>query len=941
MNVLTLIIATFAWAGPPLSPTESLKCIQLADPNLVVELVASEPDIVSPVAMAWDADGRLYVAEMSDYPRDGSGGRIKMLEDRDGDGRYERVTVFADGLPFPNGVLPWNGGILATAAPNIWFFKDTDGDGKADVREVVLTGFGEGNQQLRVNGLYWGLDNWIYGANGRSDGDLRWPNAKETVPLRRRDFRLRPDLKKVEPVAGFSQFGLGHNDWGDRFPSWNTVPWRQVLIEDGPLARLAAIPTSAAIADILDPSDGGRVFGIAPPPERFNRESASYFNATCGTHVFRGPGLGQTYAGDGFVCEPLSNLIHRRKLIPEGSAYRAVRVEAGKEFLATTDSWSHPVFLADGPDGALYVADFYRKWVEHPDFTPENVRKRVDFREGWKHGRIWRIRHRDFKPLPPPRLTRASIAELVAELSSPSGWRRDTAQRLLLERKDRSAIPLLENAAARAEPVTRVQALWTLAGLDSLRDDVVRAALKDSHPDVRRNAVRLAADRPKLSSAVRSLAGDSDPKVQLQTALSLRNDGSDEATSALIKLAASAEDDGRQLAILCAVQDHSAATLLRVWGRSQWTTESNSKIRRLHQLLAVLVGSGGSNEIVDSLLQTTGAAPPWVRVDVVLGLSEGLARTGKPLDERRPSLSEISRALLLRQQRWAKETAGDRSCPIRDREASFLLLATLDPKSAVEQALSIVGSSDALEVQRSAARALGRVADAQGLQKALERWEEAPIAIRRELAWACLGSESGSRALLVGIQKKQVHAVELEPALADSLREHPKQEIRNLAAKALPRAPSNRGSIVAQYRKALDQTGDAKRGEQVFVKNCRTCHIVRGDGNRVGPDLSGVASRAREALLTDILDPNREVSGDYMAVVVAMKNGRSATGILAGETAAHVAIVRADGVSESIPRTELESLRSTGKSLMPEGFERNLSQGDVADLLAFLQRPPK
>src|SRR5690348_7874867 len=204
MNVLTLIIATAAWAEPPFSPSESLKRIQLADSNLVVELVASEPDIVSPVAMAWDADGRLYVAEMSDYPRDGSGGRIKMLEDRDGDGRYERVTVFAEGLPYPNGVMPWNGGLLVTSAPNIWFFKDTDGDGKADRREVVLTGFGEGNQQLRVNGLFWGLDNWIYGANGRSDGDVRRADdpSNKKVSIRRRDFRFRPGTRSEERRVG-------------------------------------------------------------------------------------------------------------------------------------------------------------------------------------------------------------------------------------------------------------------------------------------------------------------------------------------------------------------------------------------------------------------------------------------------------------------------------------------------------------------------------------------------------------------------------------------------------------------------------------------------------------------------------------------------------------------------------------------------------------------
>src|SRR6266404_194553 len=169
--------ATAIAAGPsgsPLAPHEELTTFHFADSNLIADLVASEPDVVAPVAIAWDADGRLFVAEMTDYPSGPVSGRIRMLEDRDGDGRYERATIFADKIAFPNGVMAWNGGIFVTAAPDILFFKDTDGDGHADERRVILTGFAEGNQQLRVNGLYWGLENWIYGANGRSDGEVQW-----------------------------------------------------------------------------------------------------------------------------------------------------------------------------------------------------------------------------------------------------------------------------------------------------------------------------------------------------------------------------------------------------------------------------------------------------------------------------------------------------------------------------------------------------------------------------------------------------------------------------------------------------------------------------------------------------------------------------------------------------------------------------------------------
>ena len=227
--------------GKPLTPQQALSSFYFADEELAIELVASEPEVVSPVAIAWDADGRLFVAEMLDYPNATNGGRIKLLEDRDGDGRYERATAFAEKLPFPNGVLPWNGGVLVTAAPDILFLKDNDGDGRADERRVLLTGFGEGNQQLRVNGLFWGIDNWVYGANGRSDGEIQRTDktGSRTVSLRGKDFRFHPDSGEFEVIAGRSQFGATPDDWGNRFLSWNTIPIRHEVLPERYLNRNA------------------------------------------------------------------------------------------------------------------------------------------------------------------------------------------------------------------------------------------------------------------------------------------------------------------------------------------------------------------------------------------------------------------------------------------------------------------------------------------------------------------------------------------------------------------------------------------------------------------------------------------------------------------------------------------------------------------------------
>ena len=275
--LLPVFLGTAAWAqgpgGVPRPPREALAAFELVDPTLTIDLVAAEPEVTSPVAVAWDEDGRLYVAEMIDYPVATATGRIRRLEDRDGDGRYERATIFAEGLPFPNGVMPCFGGLLVTAAPNIWFLRDLNGDGRADEKQVVLTGFGEGNTQLRVNGLFWGLDNQTYAANGRSDGEVRTPDdpPSKAVSIRRRDLRFRLKERprpgqavRIEAISGSSQFGLAYDDWGNRFPSWNTIPIRNAVLEQQSLDRNPYLAETSSVASILDLADGGRIFGISP-----------------------------------------------------------------------------------------------------------------------------------------------------------------------------------------------------------------------------------------------------------------------------------------------------------------------------------------------------------------------------------------------------------------------------------------------------------------------------------------------------------------------------------------------------------------------------------------------------------------------------------------------------------------------------------------------------
>ena len=483
----------------PLPPEQALRTLHVAE-GYVVELVAAEPDVVDPVALAFDEAARLYVAEMRDYPLGPPAGTIRRLEDTDGDGRMDRAVLFADGIAFPTGVLPWRGGLLVTCAYEILFLEDTDGDGRADARRTVLSGFGRGNSQHLVNGLQYGPDNWVYAANGLSGF-----SADGSAP-RKSDFRFRPGTGRIEPVSGNSQFGQAFDEWGRRFiVRHNNHALFPVLPHDA-LARAPHAALPSVEASISDHGDIPRLFPRSPRDALFTTDTDS----SCGVAIWR---------GRAYVCEPVLNLLHEDDLLPRGAAFVARRTRPDSEFLASEDPWFRPVNLALGPDGALYVADMYRAVIEHPDYIPREIRNRLPNDGGKGCGRIYRIRLRG--PRQVRRLDGLSPEALVAALEDENPWTRRTAQRLLVERGGREPVAALRKLARDGRrPVARLQALWTLEGLGALTPAEVRTALRDPVPGVRENALRLVEPHlDALASEALARAEDTDPRVRFQAVL--------------------------------------------------------------------------------------------------------------------------------------------------------------------------------------------------------------------------------------------------------------------------------------------------------------------------------------------------------------------------------------------------------------------------------------
>ncbi len=929
----------------PLSPADSMKKMELV-PGYTIELVAAEPDVVDPVAFTWDADGKLYVAEMGDYPANPGGGRIKLLVDKDGDGKPDGHTLFADGIPFPNGLLAHRDGILVTAAPDILYLKDTNGDGKADQREVILTGFNAGNQQLRVNGLAWNYDGWVYAANGRNGGNITSPKRPDApaVNIDRHDLRFKPDTGEVEAVAGFSQFGNAFDAVGNRFINWNTIPIRQVIFPLDVALRHPTFPPANDCEILTDPRQDNRVFPISDRPATFNKEPAGYFNASCGLSIEKGGIFPQPDAGSAFVCEPLFNIVHRRRLIRTGVAFIGIRpeTEQDREFLASRDPWFRPVFTQSGPDGCLYIADFYRQWVEHPDFVRPELRGSVSWDTGKEFGRVYRIRPTNENPRPVPKLTSEPSDRLITYLADPNGPVRDAARRLLLERNDRSVTPALRKLLinTRSTEFGRLNALSLLALWDEPTESLVNAFDDPSYSisewTIRFLRHRSDADRwlptiwKRPSFRRYRAAGGNPHPIHFELILAAERLPADERTSYLIKLpsgdpwcdaalASVAEDAA--IALLAAQWDPAnrfilpadlPATLARVAGRR----ETNPETSTFHSIVDK-PDADRSNEL-----------------DLVAGWLQGLADQGKPIP------SSIGGTPMVEWTALAKAKLETPSVQAPAKSEAIALLS-FDPSPSTSKLLiDLLAQPADLKVTQACLRAIRSRAGNEVAEGLIKAWPAASPSIKRELLELLLARAERVPVLLDAIDEGTILISEIDPDSKRRLLDLAPAERKEKATSQLGQASPDRSAVIQAVQSKLPPQGDIAKGKEIFAKHCAGCHRSGDLGHRVGPDLAGMAAKSREQLLEDILDPNRQILPDYVAVSIVTNEGVTLTGLLAGETSTSITLRRAEGAIEEVARTQIEEFRGTGKSLMPEGFEQSIPPDQLAHLIAFLRNRP-
>jgi len=1006
-------------APKPLSPEESIAAFRLPN-DLKIDLVASEPNIVEPSAMAFDEFGRLYVGELHGYNLEGyydilelneSGvldrevrrvrvegpalerarneaiGVIKQLQDLDDDGHFETAQTWADNLHPCFGIIPARDGLIAITPPEIVYLADRDNDGEAEVRETLFAGFKFEVIERGINSPRRGADNWIYVAAGGGGGSISGPHLPETVRLGHTDFRFRDDGSAIEPVMGTcGTFGMGLTDFGERFiTSTNHHALYANPLEYRHLVRNPYVSSPGGDANA---ANYDQIFPLSEPdPWRLARNADpnwvqfygqrettpnGYFTGACGAHIYRGGALPEAYVGQHFACAPANNLVHRSVITRDGAGFRVARApgEDESEFLATTDRWFRPINIESGPDGALYIIDFYREIIEDYSAIPRHLQQRYieSLRAGYQHGRIWRVSPKNGPPPEKRNLASAGLDSLVAALESPNPWNRETAQRLIIKHTDERKTHQLRDLISRSDSATaRLHALYTLEQLEVMKPEDVERALSDTSYGVRIHALRLAERWLDTAQGVRdralALANDADPSVRLQAAQSL---GMCKHPDAVDALAAMATKFGSERWMTAAIVSSATGNANVLIDRILEHKEISSATTDILRGLATTLAAQGRIDDVERRLGMASMPDERSAPAIQLALLDGLVK-GLDTGDRGRAESDSDHEILLNllgssdakvreralqvagmlavdespfmTRAWerAQSTALDRSFPMATRVAAINVISAA-PWEYQAPLSDLLDPREPIELQLAAVTAISNVDD-DGMAVMLANFlGTASPRVQQPILDALFRNEHRLAFVLDGIEAGTVSIGIIPPLRRLQLLESSSQAIRERAEAVLETgSAANRSVVIEQFSSALTLPRNVERGRAIFEERCSICHVLDGAGFDVGPNLTAIRSRPDEVLLSDILDPSGVITDGFGAYLVTTLDGDVFTGTLADESATSMTLRNANGKDDVILRNQIEEVRSSPLSLMPDGLEEDLVPQDVSDLLGFLR----
>jgi putative heme-binding domain-containing protein len=1015
---------------PALEPVVAAGRFEVAD-GFRVELVAAEPLVVDPVAFCFDAGGRLIVVEMRGYSErdDLNLGRVRRLSDRDADGVMDHAEVLVEGLSWPTAVECVPGGIVVATAPDLLFIPIADDDSVGEPK-VWYRGFGKSNVQGLVNSLRWGLDLRLHGATSSSGADLDGEGLAEPLRLGRRDFAIDPWRRRLDATDGGGQHGMMIDPWGDKYVCSNSDHLQQVWMIDERLqgsggqeaggqgsggqeagsqgagsqgaesrgdagSELIAPRRGRAAVTSFQPdrrrsiADDGpqaevfrsspvepwrilrtrlRVAGSVPGPIEGGGRAAGYFTGATGVWIYDGDQWPETELPIALVCDVGSNLIHRKRMTPDGFWNRGTRIDAASEFVRSSDTWFRPVQLGTGPDGALYVADMYREVIEHPKSLPPVIKSQVDLNSGNDRGRIWRIvATNNAIDHSSPSLDHMDDQALAAAIDSPNGWRRRTAARLLVDRHHenapRSILDSLVDLVRHGQhPEGRLQGLATLARLidigaietatdqnttDALAN-VFAAAVADPHPRVRQRGIEYAAGHEKIVAAIdpavwKRMAADDSIFVRFQIAMdaAVLIPDPDSRANVLLEIAARAPQDPM---IRWAVEGSLGEAAGAFFQRLQSSPERFGGARAPWLASAIFqIVERSDPKSIDAFLgwlDTTMTDRPAPEIAESWNAIAAALRSA-PHTKRPPAVVDWVRMNLVVDLRTRIDDT-DRTLPPDLLEAKFALIRWATPDDArllLDQSLA---PAQPTWLQGAALRHLSGFDDSSATVVFEKLTQMTPV-IQQQAITTLDGSQAGRKMLVDAVVADPIYRAMVpeavltgwmrDPAIADRLSKVVQDGDAKSAAKS---------EVIASYAAAMNEASqkgsiDVAAGEKLFQQNCAVCHRVDESGRQIGPDLKSVVDKSPEQILTSVIDPNREVDPKYLTVQVLTDFGQLITGIVASESDGQIELLDSQGVRHAIQRNSIESIETSGVSLMPEGFERSISKERMAELVGFLK----
>lgn len=951
-----------------------------------LELAANEPQLRSPVAICFDERGRMFACEMIDYSelRDVTPhlGRVSMLEDKDGDGKFETGTVFADDLAWPTGLIWANGGLYVIATPDIWYFKDSDGDGKAEIREKVFTGFGTGLKILNVQGLanspQWGLDNRIHilagGGNRGVVTCLKRPDLPG-VELGGRDFWFDPRTHEFGLEVGGAQYGMSFDNYGRKFGCSNSDHLQHWVYDDKyanrnpyfqmpPSRQSIAADGGAAEVFRLSPDEPWRIIrtrwriaGVVKGAVEGGGRVSGYFTGATGTTIYRGDAYGPEFLNNSFTGDAGGQLVHRKiiRSSEDGVSLVGERPadEHGFEFAASKDTWVRVVNFANAPDGCLHIIDMHREVIEHPWSIPDEIKKHVDLNSGNDMGRIFRIvpDQRDKVRGTKVDLASATVDMLVQTLGHSNGWHRDTAHRLLVERLDATAVPALEKLLAGDNPLAKLHALGVLAALGAVKEPMVISLLKDSDEHVREAAIgafeNLAKGQRKVSTAVlkqlAELAHDDSVRVRYRTLLaagSLPHLSDDQApqgweTRIIVQGLLSSRPEGGKgtvvpAPLLAAAASAEAETVWRVVQALPALCPAGSEgvLEQMAPLVQVAFSSGGKDELTARLALLSGLAvdfpASWTRA-ILAGLKRAGVAVGD-VDAKGRITSQFVQAATVAKDSKAGEKA---------RLAAIDLLGLATSKDSSEVLLSCLAKDQPDAVQVAAVKVLSQNSSEATGKSLLAAWPNYGVKARAAAMDTMFARDDRAITLL---ESGLIKPADLAVSQVQALAHHKSAKVAAVARQVLASViPPSREEVVAKFKPALTTKGDAVRGQNQYISRCMACHRAGTMGLQVGPDLITVKTKGRDGILTAILEPHKEVAAQFIAYVVNTRDGQTLSGIVTKDDASSMTLKMMGGAEVTLQRSQIKGSSSSGQSLMPEGLETGMTVPEMADLLEFIE----